>query len=263
MNTKLSGAQLVLVPITKVGDNLFPYVTNLHDRYIKYMDFCPAQYLPDTAMPGLQTSNDIFVTLYDRSGTTRLIDSLPLERFDYNATTGIRQTVASEITLEKCVLVNNDPSAVGKTAAFVFWYDLPQFSARNTTDRVLTDNVDIELTSSTQYNQFPDDERMINKRFRRILASTPALTPNFNAGVTAAQLPNLYLTLRKGSYLVLDNVPLSLLVQLKQLTKTEFANIIFDFQSSYITIGGAGTIPNVGTDYVGKHVFLNLQYERK
>lgn len=263
MNQKLSGAQLVLVPITRLGENRMPFVENLHGRYIKYIDFCPSRYLPNTAATGLQTSTDLFVTLYDKTGSTRLIDNLPLVRFDYTETNGIRQIVGSELTIEKSVIICNNAAAVGTVAAFVFWYDLPQYSARNTKDDTLTDNVDIELTSASQYNQFPDDERMINKRFRRILVATPSVTPNYNTGITAAMLPNLYLTLRKGSYLVCDNLPLPLLYQLKMLQKTEFANIIFDFQSSYITIGGAGTIPNVQSDYIGKHVFLNLQYERK
>ena len=52
-------------------------------------------------------------------------------------------------------------------------------------------------------------------------------------------------------------------VSVADVEQTEWANIIFDFQNSYITIGGAGTIPNVSTDYLGKSVFVNLQYEAK
>ena len=50
---------------------------------------------------------------------------------------------------------------------------------------------------------------------------------------------------------------------LAMLEKSEWANIIFDFQNSFVTIGGANTIPNVSTDYIGKSVFINLQYEGK
>ena len=34
MNKKLSGAQLVLVPITKMGANKFPFVENIAKRYV-------------------------------------------------------------------------------------------------------------------------------------------------------------------------------------------------------------------------------------
>lgn len=262
MNTKLSGAQLVLVPIVRKGENYFPFVENIRKRVIKYVDFCPATYLPDVAAPGLTTTDNVSVTIYDEYGTQRLIDSLPLERFDYAQTIGVRQPIMHEISLERCCLNVTDDTLIGKTAAFVFWYDLPQYSSANKSDKVITDNVSIELTSKAQENQFPDDERMIGKRFRRILVSTPTITPNYKNGVAEAVLPNLYLTLRKGSYRVVDRVPLSLLRQIKMLKQSEFANIIFDFNSSYITIGGAGTNPDLGTDYIGKYVFLNLVYEK-
>ena len=262
-NKKLSGAQMVLVPITQVGQNRFPYVENLRNRYIKFVDFHPAAYLPGTDATGLQTNADMFVTLYDKNGTQRLIDSLPLERFDYSATDGVRQQIGYEISLENSFVICQDANQIGKVAAFVFWYDLPQYSSKNDTDYTITDNFAVKLTNATRYNQLPDEERMTGKRFRKILVAAPSITPNYKTGVTAAQLPNLYLTLRKGSYLVADNIPLSLLRQIKMLEKSEWSNIIFDFQSSYITIGGAGTIPNVNTDYVGKYVFFNVQYERK
>ena len=261
-NKKLSGAQMVFVPIERVGKNFFPFVENLRDRYIKYIDFCPATYLPGTAATGLTSTTDIFITLYHKDGTSRLIDTLPMERLDYSQTDGVRQQVGHELSLENSYVICEDAAQIGKVAAFVFWYDLPQYSSKNNTDSVITDNFSVNLVSAMGRNLFPDEERMTGKRFRKILVATPSVTPNFKTGITAAQLPNLYLTLRKGSYLVADNVPLSLLRQLKMLEKSEWANIIFDFNNSYITIGGAGTIPNVNTDYVGKYVFFNVQYER-
>lgn len=126
----------------------------------------------------------------------------------------------------------------------------------------MIDSVSIPLTTTVRYNQFPDIDRMTGKRFRRLLVSAQDTTPDLYAGVTEQQLENIYITLRKGTYNVLENVPVMLLYQLAMIQKTEFANIIFDFQSSFLTIGGAGTIPDVQTDYVGKSVFFNFQYEK-
>jgi hypothetical protein len=53
-----------------------------------------------------------------------------------------------------------------------------------------------------------------------------------------------------------------MLYQLAMIQRSEFQNIIFDFQSSFLTIGGAGSIPNVDSDYIGKSVFFNMQYEK-
>lgn len=263
MNTKLSGAQLVLVPIERVGRNYFPYVENLQRRVIKYIDFCPAAYLPETTATGLTSNTDMFVTIYNEFGNTEIHRNLPLVRLDYQATNGIRQPIFNKISLKTSFIDCQDANQVGKVAALLFWYDLPEYSQRNMADAVVTDSLSIPLTTAVRYNRFPDNERMSGKRFRKILLGTPTTTPDLETCVASANLANIYMTLRKGSYNIVENLPIMLLYQLQMLHKSEFQNIIFDFQSSFLTIGGAGTIPNVATDYIGKNVFINLQYEAK
>lgn len=252
----------MLVPITKMGENRFPWVENIRNRFIKFVDFYGSAYLPGTDAAGLTTTQDMYITISNAAGNTQIIRNLPLARLDYTQTLGIRQPIASKISLSDCSVVCQNEDAVGTTAAFVFWYDLPDYSKANSTDTLITDSVSIPLTTSIRYNQFPDIARMNGKRFRRLLVSQQDTTPDLYAGVDLEQMQNLYLTLRKGTYNVLENVPIMLLYQLAMVQKTEFANIIFDFQSSFLTIGGAGTIPNVTEDYIGKSVFMNLQYEK-
>ena len=262
MNTKLSGCQMVLVPIERVGKNKFPFIENVRGRVIKYIDFYASQYLPDTTTSGAVATADMYLTIMDEFGNTEIHNHVPLERFDYVSTQGIRVAIGEKISLNECYVDCKNAANVGKLAAFIVWYDLPEFSKRNTTDKLMTDYLSIPLTTTVRYNQLPDEERMAGKRFRRILAAAPSVTPDFADGITESALSNLYLTLRKGSYLVVDRLPLSMLKQLKMQEKTTFQNIIFDLQSSYVTIGGQGTIPDVTTDYIGKSVFLNLQYEK-
>ena len=70
MNTKLSGAQLVLVKIERVGKNYFPLVEYLHNRLIKYIDFCQTTYLPNlTGAVGLSSTDDMFITIMNEYGT--------------------------------------------------------------------------------------------------------------------------------------------------------------------------------------------------
>ena len=261
MNPKLSGAQMVLVPITRLGENKFPWVENIRSRFIKFIDFYGCQYLPGTDK-GLVLTNDMYVTIKNAAGNTELVRNLPLDRFDYTQTLGIRQPIFSNISLTDCVVNCQNAGAIGKVAAFIFWYDLPNFSQKNTTDFLVTDSVSVPLVTTVGLNQFPDIDRMATKRFRRIILGTPSITPDLYSGLTREQLQNVYMTLRKGSYNVLDNVPVMLMYQLAMLQKSEFQNIIFDFQSSFLTIGGAGTIPNVEEEYVGKSVFFNFQYEK-
>lgn len=262
MNTKISGAQLVLVPITQLGRNKFPFLENIRGRMIKYVDFYPATYLPDTDAAGVTSTTNMYITIANEYGNTEVIRNLPLERLNYIQTQGVRQIVNQKISLTDCYVDCQNSAMVGKTAAFVMWYDLPEYTQRNTTDTLVTDSVSVPLTTSVRYNKLPDSERMTGKRFRRLLVAAPSVTPDYQTGIAYANLSNLYITLRKGSFNIVENLPIMLLYQLNMLQKTEFQNIIFDFQSSYITIGGAGTIPSVSTDYVGKSVFLNLQYEK-
>lgn len=259
MNTKLSGAQLVLVPIKNMGRNAFPYVEHIANRVIKFIDFAPAALLPRTTAAGLQSTQDLFVTIFEENGTQEIHKQLPLERLDYSATTGVRQPIGRKINLDSCYIDCQNAAAVGKVAALVFWYDLPQYSAANKSKEVMTDAIEIPITNVTQYSVLPDSDRLTGKRFRRILLGKPSKTPEQNTGLGSSELQNCYLTLQKGTYKVLADVPVSLLYQLQMLEKTEFANIIFDFQSSYVTVGGAGTV--TPSDYVGKYIFMNLQYE--
>lgn len=261
MNHKLSGAQLVLVPITRLGENKFPWVENIRGRFIKYIDFHSSSYLPGIQDPGLVSTDDMYVTIKNAAGNTELIRNLPLERFDYAKTIGIRQPIFSHIAISDCAVVCQNEASIGKTAAFIFWYDLPEFSAKNSTKQLVTDSVSIPLVTIAGKNQFPDVDRMAGKRFRRIILGYPTITPDLYSGLPNGQR-NVYMTLRKGSYNVMENIPISLMYQIAMLQKSEFQNIIFDFQSSFLTIGGDGTIPNVDTNYIGKSVFFNLQYEK-
>ncbi len=259
MNTKVSGAQLVLVPIKNVGRNFFPYVEHIAKRAIKYIDFAPAALLPRITAPGLQSTQNMFITIMDENGTKELHKRLPLERLDYSQTIGVRTPICKRINMDSCYIDCQDASQVGKVAALVFWYDLPEYSAKNTTDNIMTDAIEIPITNVQQYNPLPDSDRLTGKRFRKLLLGKPSVTPDGNTGLGDDELQNAYLTLQKGSYKVLADVPVFLLYQLAMLEKMEFANIIFDFQSSFVTIGGAGTATQ--DDYVGKYVFMNLQYE--
>lgn len=258
MNKKLSGAQTVLVPIRQVGKNYIPFTENLRNRYIKFIDAVPATYLPDTDVQGVQNFAGMYITVSDKVGNMRLMQDLPLARLNYKETYGQRQQVASEISLQNSYITVTNANYVGRMVVLVFWYDLPEYSARNTTDSVLVDGLTVNIASAAFHNMMPDSLTMAGKRFRQVLFNNVYTTPDYTPGVTDTEAGALYLTLRKGSYNVLENVPVALLHQLVQADKICFANIIFDFQSSYITVGGAGTY----TSPVGKSVYFNFAYEK-
>lgn len=262
MNKKLSGAQMVFVPITKKGENKFPWIENIRSRFIKYIDFYGCQYLPGTHADGLVVTENMFVTLKNATGNTELVRNLPLERLDYTQTLGVRQPIFSNIALSDCSVNCQNESAIGTVAAFVFWYDLPEFSKSNSTKHLVTDSISVPIRNIDGKNQFPDLERMAGKRFRRFLLGTPSFTPDLYDGIAGTSLDRIYMTLRKGSYSVLENVPVKLMYQLGMFEKSEFQNIIFDFQNSFLIIGRDGEVPGSPDAYFGKSVFFNVQYEK-
>lgn len=262
-NKKLSGAKAVFVTLTKLGKNYLPYIEDLKHRCIKFIDFYPCQYLPETTAAGLTTTDNCYLTLADHTGNMLYIKDMPLARFNYAETTGTRQPVFNEISLQNSYITVTDQSLIGKTAMLIFWYDLPDYSRSNKSDLCITDSLTVPVTTSVRHNTLPDEERMAQKRFRRILLGINTIAPDYSTSLTVAQMQNVYLTLRKGTYNVIENLPVMLLLQLTMYDKAEFANIVFDLQNSYLTIGGAGTIPNVDDDYVGKTVTMNFAYEKQ
>lgn len=260
MNNKLSGGKLVLVPIKQLGINKIPYIEDLRDRTIKYIDFHPASLLPDTDGQGVQDNSNMYVSIADVFGNEFIIKDLPLERFNYVQTLGVKQSICKKISLQNSAIICQNASNIGKYVALIFWYDLPEFSARNRSDVTVVDSVTVPITNVIRYNSLPDEERMTGKRFRQILLGTPTITPDLRNALDLDKLNNIYITLRKGSYNVIENIPVVLFYQMQMLQKSVFANIIFDMQSSYLTIGGAGTATYA--DYVGKSVFLNFVYEK-
>lgn len=258
MNKKLSGAQAVIVPIKNIGKNYIPFVENLRNRCIKYIDAHETAYLPESSVSGVIEFKNATITIADKVGNMSVIRDLPLNRLNYRKTYGLRQPIMREMSMQNSYINVVDASMVGKAILLVFWYDLPEYSQRNTTDETIVDGLTIPITTAVFKNQLPDSLSMAGKRFRSILWQPVGITPDFQTGVDYADGHHLYLTLRKGSYNVLENVPLALLYQMWQADKIMFANMIFDFQSSYITVGGAGSYTNP----VGKSVFLNFCYEK-
>ncbi len=257
MNKKLSGAKTVLVPIDRYGKNYIPFVEDLKDRKIKYIDIVYTKNLPNTDKEGISLFGS-YITLADKTGNAYVVNNMPCMRFMYQYTCGIRQEVNSVLSLQNSYITYNadsdgaDPK-LGGYALLVFWYDLPEFSSRNKTDIVTVDYLTIPITT-VKGNILSKEERFTGKRFRYIWNNDGSVTPDYTKIVDP---DNLFITLQKGSYKVLEDVPLILFNQIRMWDKMEFANIVFDMQNSYITVGGAGSVA-----VPEGSVYLNVAYER-
>lgn len=255
---KVSGSKTVLVPISKVGNNYFPFIEDLKDKYIKYIDTVIMTVLtPNESGTPVSDNTDLFLTLNSKSGNVHTTKDMPLIRYDVASNLGVRVPVMQKISLQNSYILNEDPTKVGKYVILVFWYDEQSYSARNITTNTLVDGFSIPIITNTGKNAMPDNRTMTGKRFRKLYVTYPTLTPTLGSGITSLQAQSLYVTFQKSGYALIENLPLPLLFQIPNLEFIEFANIIFDFTYSYIQVGGIS-----GSGFTGKEVFINAEYEQ-
>lgn len=259
LSKRVSGTKTVIVPIEKVGRNPFPYVEDLRDRYIKYIDFCGVSSLPYSSSTPVTDSSKYLLSLADRNGNTYNIQDVPLEKFDLTLNWGIRPAIMRRLSLQDSHLICTDAGEVGKFAVFVFYYDEPLYAARNTTTDVAVNAFEVSIVKAVQPNSFPDNRTMVDKRFRAVFFTPVATTPTYKTGFTFAESKDLYISLYKGNYAIIDTLPLMCLYAVNMVEPLEFANIQFDFTNSYILVGGDGA----NTQYIGRSLLLNAAYENK
>ena len=259
MNKKVSGAKSVVVKLESKGKNYLPFVEYLKDRYIKYIDVVIVGSLPYSTDACITDTDGLFVTLANKSGNSFFVHDETLSRYDLLQNLGLRRPIGQKLSLQNSYITVTDDAYVGKSVLLVFWYDLPEYSARNMTDAQLTDNFEVKIDSNYSNNLLPDNRTMVSKRFRKIALALPTYTPTFSPSVTDSDIKHLYITLQKGNYKIFDAIPLSELYEIGNIEILDFANIVFDFTYSYIWVGGKGTRINVA----GKSVFFNAVYEDK
>lgn len=256
---RISATKTVIVPIVTVGKNYLPFIEDLRDKTIKYIDFCPVGSLPYSSATPVTDSSKYIVTLSSRSGNQYDIQDVPMEKFDLTLNWGIRPAIMRELSLQNSYLLCTDAAEIGKFAVLVFYYDYPEYSRRNTTIDVSVNGFEVPIVKASQPNQLPDNRTMVGKRFRSVFFTPATYTPTMSTGITYTESKDFYLTLNKGNFSIIDTLPLMCLYAVNMVEPIEFSNIIFDFTNSYILVGGGGT----NTQYIGRSVFLNASYENK
>lgn len=251
---RLSGAKLVLVEIDKVGKCFFPYVEQFIENPIQYIDFHPTACLPETSRVGVASDDGLTISLANKFGNVLLFNNLPLKRLNYTATCGTRQAINAKLSFQNSFIINEKAENVGKSIALLVWYEAEQYRVPQFAEELIFDTISVKLEATK--TKIKENERMNFKRFRHIFATPVTKTQEEYVGVTEADLANLYLTAIKGSYSLLENVPLSILHQNKILEKIEFENIQFDISNTFITTGHGANLEN------RKGVCLTFCYEK-
>ena len=259
MLKKVSGAKSVFVRLQNVGRNYLPFVEDLKDRTIRYIDVVPVTSLPFPFISDspVATFDGLYISVAEKQGNGYPIYALPLDRLDISQNMGRRQPVNRVSSISDCYIDCEDPALIGQIVCLVFWYDLADYSAPDSTVDFAIDSVEVDVLSSQQNNVFPDNRTMAGKRFRHI--SFPAVSPTISGatGLSKTEMLDCYVSFVKGNYAVIDNIPLSEFYDVTEMYETLlFANICFDFTNSFVTVGGTA-------NYDGRKVMFNLTYENK
>lgn len=254
---KVSGAKTLFFKITNQGRNYLPLIEDIDARFIKYIDIVPCTSIPGTTDDVISPERSMSTISLSNKANILFIKDVPVGYYDPILRGGIRQPLMSKISLQKSYIDVSDPSEVGKYFVLVFWYDLPEYSARNKSDHTALDSVSMQVKNLANPVVFPDNRAMSGKRFRNIyLSVSEGVTPTGREVVPNTTYKEMFLSLYKGNYAVLDRVPLCLFDFYKQYKEINFANIVFDFVYSYVEFGGL-----TDSDNIGKDIYITLRYE--
>lgn len=241
-----SGAKMIEIPIDHVGRNYFPDVNDLYGRTIQSITLFP-NCVPLSGKNSVLEDDYYAISLNLTSdGSTYEVLNAPVIQYSNYYTLGRNVEVNQKLSLEHCYFDVQYLSQTGVIVA-VLWFEADkQYRADAKTDLDSINSFDVPLLLGTGYrNYLPDNRDMVDKHFRGFLVdSTMLYSPN-GQQVDQQDLSPCYITLCKGSYAVIDRLPLQAFQQLWDIEKMRFDNIIFDFEQSFIEVAIGNEINNI------------------
>ena len=251
---RISASKSVFVPIEHIGKNYLPLVEDLRNQVIMYVDIVPMDSIPYNLSAIGFSSNNAILSFADKIGNAYPFKDIPAKRFNIADNGGNRLPIMRVLSLQNSYIDVIDPADVGKVVVFVFWYQQDLYSANDTAVTTQIDSIEVPIQTISQRNLMPDLRALAHKRFRRLSFVAPAYARTGISGVTDLESINIYVSLYKGNFAVLDLLPLPELNDLYALDCIALKNIQFDLNNSFVIVGG-------NNDYRGKVVFLNVTYE--
>ena len=250
-----SGAKMIEIPIDHVGRNYFPDVNDLYGRTIQSISLFPSV-VPLSGKASVNEEDYYGMSLNLTSdGSTYEVLNSPAIQYSSYYTLGKNVEVNQQLSLEHCYFDVQYLTQAGVIVAVLYFEADKQYRADAKTDLDSTNSFDTPLLLGAGYrNYLPDNRDMVDKHFRGFLIdSTMQYSPN-GQPVDQYDLRPCYITLCKGSYAVIDRLPLQVFQQLWNIEKMRFDNILFDFEQSFIEVATNNEI----------NLIINIQctYER-
>ncbi len=172
-------------------------------------------------------------------GQTYQFENLSVYQNSAEVVKGIYHQYNTTISFSNSYILSTVDNIAGDLLLVVFYEDE---AYSNATRNIESNYSYCEIPLSYQNglrNPLPDNRILANKRFRNFIVSFPEQTPQGYQGVNQEEVYSYaYITLCKGSRVIVEQMPIKLLHQLGNYRMLEFNNIEFDFENSYIQIFG-------------------------
>jgi hypothetical protein len=239
------GFELKIPAVTQNSlDLYFGWIPELHNKKIKYIDFFYAEDANGLSGRSLYNGTGAYITLSDYQNV-QFVDAAPIiDVFDVNYTHGRRIELDKKIDLIKSkVTVTDADFAEERSMYFVFWYDEPE--AMNAITDYYPDSsrdteaVELRVLPAQRRAYFPDNRILVDRSITNIfsfwsLSYGTYKSPTGIPAIPVESFNSAYLTLAKGNFLFLKQVPLSSLSIAERSYIIELENVAFDAPNSYV-----------------------------
>lgn len=239
-----------------------PDILDLKGKVIKYIDCLNDLAVLDrdgvTITTGQQ--NTVFLNLIKSASQEIFIKNVPLSNYQVSERKGIRDNISRVVDFPHSWILNESNSDV--VLFLVFWYDDIQIShLYSASDRTNIESFEVSQFNSTQQRMlFDEDRTLVDKEIQDFLVydnTSAFVTPTGKTSVTGNDLKSSYLTLVKGNFEFVRNVPLILFKNSDTYDRIRLQNIVFDFSNSYIDVSST-----VAAAVAGKSYFFNIEYKK-
>lgn len=252
----VNGAIGVAIPNLRQGRNFLPYVSELKDRTIKYIDVCFGIWSRDCGSIGALPT-DYALSLCKKGSNELVYDNVSAVEFAPLINRGRRMFVGYKLDLEKSFL-NVDELAVGENAFLVFYYEDDKGVTTQTKESLPTRKSTSGVKLVDGFNAYFAENRTINDK--HFVGIYPTYTSYTNSGqvsiVDDYYWDSLFMNLVRGSDVFFRNVPLICLRREGLMSEgcIAFDGIQIDFTNSYLeqadsSMGEDGGWVTLGFDY--------------
>lgn len=235
----------------KHGRNFLPFIADLKDRVIKYIDVVYG--ITDTSDVQINAPLELLTLSLCKKDTNEMVfDEVGAQNFDPWTKYGVRQFVGYKVDLEKS-FITADANAVGENTFLVFYYQDDKIPQPNSLVKKLSSS-SVYFGSSTM-NYFPENRTLADKSFTGIFPPIAYLTDNGEVS-SLSYLDGMFINLVRESNMFVRNVPLSLLFRTYEMVNfIAFDGIQIDFTNSFIQIA-----PSYVAQCSGYGIVLNFEY---